>query len=140
MAEVFAGFVAGYLMAIVFTGLGAVMLARARTRVSFLARSLAPNLSWVMLAVPISVFAFLIWTAVGMILGLLYRGAESNIPGAGLGSPNLVFTLAIVLFALANLAVVEVPLRRLHWPLVGMGLAFAAAFGWMLPHLAEAGR
>lgn len=140
MAEVFAGFIAGYLMAVVFTGLGAVMLARSRARSPFLARAIAPNLTPVMLAVPISVFAFLVWTAVGMILGLLYRGAVANLPGAGLGSPNLAFTLAILLFALTNLGMMVMLLRRPNWPLVSMALTFIGAFGWMLPHLAEAAR
>src|SRR3990167_11541140 len=95
MEGVFAGFITGYLMAVVFTGLGSVVLVRARARSAFLARAIAPNLTALMLAVPISIFAFLIWTAVGMVLGLLYRGAEANLPGAGLGSPNPGFTPAL---------------------------------------------
>lgn len=140
MSEIFAGFIAGYLVAVVFTGLGAVMLVRARSRSPFLSRAIAPTLTPIMLAVPISVFAFLIWTALGMILGLLYRGALTNLPGAGLGSPNQSFTLAILLFTLASLGMTGIVLRGLHWPLISVALLFAASFGWLLPYLAETAR
>lgn len=139
MEEVFAGFVAGYLMAIIFTGLGALTLARARVRFPSLARAVTTRLSPVALAVPISLFSFLLWTAAGMILGLVYRGAEANLPEAGLGSPNRVYTAVVLIFALTNLvAVSALGGRRLYWPLIAFFLAFAAVFGWMLPHLAEA--
>lgn len=131
MEEVFAGFVAGYLMAVIFTGLSVLALARARV--------VTTRLSPVALAVPISLFSFLLWTAAGMILGLVYRGAEANLPEAGLGSPNRVFTAVVLIFALTNLvAVSALGGRRLYWPLIAFFLAFAAVFGWMLPHLAQA--
>jgi hypothetical protein len=135
---IFAGFTAGYLMAIVFTWLGAVMLTHARVHFAFLSQGLAGNLSWVALAVPISIFAFLAWTAVGMILGLLYQGAETEFPESGLGSPNRLFTLVIVLFAAMNLVMVQIPLRRLYWPVIVFAFAFVVSFGWIMPHIAEA--
>jgi hypothetical protein len=136
--EVFAGFTAGYLMAIVFTWLGAVMLTHARTRFAFLSQGVAARLSWVALTVPISMFAFLLWTAIGMVLGLLYKGAETNFPDAGLGSPNLLFTLAIIIFAVTNLIMVQIPLRRPYWPVITLALTFLISFGWVMPYMAQA--
>src|SRR4030042_1668129 len=98
MAEVFAGFVCGYAVALLFTPLVALMVIDARSRMPYLAKAIAPNISAVALTVPISLFAFLIWTAIGMVLGLLYRGAEQNIPQGGLGSPNLLYTALVVSF------------------------------------------
>ena len=58
MAEAFAGFVVGYAFSLLFTGVAAVMVIDARSRVPFLSRAIAPNISAVQLAVPISLMAF----------------------------------------------------------------------------------
>jgi hypothetical protein len=139
MAEVFSGFVMGYAMSLVFTALAAVMVVRARSRLPSLAKAIAPNLSVVMLAVPISILAFLLWTMIGLILGLLYRGALDHLSGAGLGSPNWPFTLGVILFTLAFLAVILYAWRRLPWQVLVMAVMFLGLFGWAMPYLAETG-
>jgi hypothetical protein len=139
MAEVFAGFVCGYAVALVFTPLVALMIISARSRVPFLAKAIASNISAVALTVPISLFAFLIWTAIGMVLGLLYRGAEQNIPQGGLGSPNLLYTALVVSFGISALILIALGLRRLPWSVLVIGAAFVGGFGWAMPYLARAG-
>jgi hypothetical protein len=139
MAEVFAGFVCGYAVALVFTPLVALMIINARSRVPYLAKAIAPNISAVALTVPISLFAFLIWTAIGMVLGLLYRGAEQNIPQGGLGSPNLLYTALVVSFGVSALMLIALGLRRLPWSMLVIGAAFVGGFGWAMPYLAQAG-
>jgi hypothetical protein len=139
MAEVFAGFVCGYAVALVFTPLVALMIINARSRVPYLAKAIAPNISAVALTVPISLFAFLIWTAIGMVLGLLYRGAEQNIPQGGLGSPNLLYTALVVSFGVSTLMLIALGLRRLPWSMLVIGVAFVGGFGWAMPYLARAG-
>ena len=139
MAEVFAGFVCGYAIALLFTPLVALTIISARSRVPFLAKAIAPNISAVALTVPISLFAFLIWTAIGMVLGLLYRGAEQNIPQGGLGSPNLLYTALILSFGMSALMIIALGLRRLPWQVLVIGVAFVGGFGWAMPYLARAG-
>jgi len=139
MAEVFAGFVCGYAVALLFTPLVALTIVNARSRIPYLAKAIAPNISAVALTVPISLFAFLIWTAIGMVLGLLYRGAEQNIPQGGLGSPNLLYTALVVSFGVSALMLIALALRRLPWQVAVMGLAFVGGFGWAMPYLARAG-
>jgi len=139
MAEVFAGFVCGYAVALIFTPVVALTIIRARSRVPYLAKAIAPNISAVALTVPISLFAFLIWTAIGMVLGLLYRGAEQNIPQGGLGSPNLLYTALVVSFGASALMLIALGLRRLPWPVLVIGVAFVGGFGWAMPYLARAG-
>jgi hypothetical protein len=139
MAEVFAGFVCGYAVALVFTPLVALMIINARSRVPYLAKAIAPNISAVALTVPISLFAFLIWTAIGMVLGLLYRGAEQNIPQGGLGSPNLLYTALVASFGVSALMLIALGLRRLPWSVLVIGVAFVGGFGWAMPYLAQAG-
>ena len=139
MAEVFAGFVCGYAVALVFTPLVALMVVRARSRIPYLAKAIAPNISAVALTVPISLVGFLIWTAVGMVLGLLYRGAEQNAPDGGLGSPNLLYTALVLAFGGSALVLVALGLRRLPWPVAVIGVVVVGTFGWAMPYLARAG-
>jgi len=139
MAEVFAGFVCGYAVALVFTPLVALMIVRARSRIPYLAKAIAPNISAVALTVPISLVGFLIWTAVGMVLGLLYRGAEQNTPDGGLGSPNLLYTALVLAFGGSALVLVALGLRRLPWPVAVIGVVAVGTFGWAMPYLARAG-
>jgi glucan phosphoethanolaminetransferase (alkaline phosphatase superfamily) len=138
MEEVFAGFVSGYIMALIFSGLAALMVVERRSRIPYLAKVIAPNLSPVALAVPISLIAFLLWTAIGMLFGLLYRYAMQEAPGGGLGSPNLLYTLLIMTFAGLILTAIVASFRRLPWQVAVIGLSFIVLFGWVLPLLAQA--
>ena len=139
VAAVLAGFVMGYAFSLLFTAFASVMLVSARSRVPYLAKAIAPNISAVMLAVPVSMVAFLGWTLVGLVLGLLYRGASDNLPGGGLGSPNWPFTLGVLLAGLAFLAVVAYAWRRLPWQVLFLTATFVGLFGWAMPYLAQAG-
>ena len=139
MAEVFSGFVIGYAMSLIFTPIVAVWTVRARSRVPYLAKAIAPNISAVMLAVPISIGAFLAWTLVGMVLGLVYRALRLNLSAAGLGSPNWPFTLGVLLAGLAFLAIVLYAWQRLPRPVLALAAAFVGLFGWGMPYLAEVG-
>ena len=139
MAEVFAGFVVGYAFALVFTGVTAVMVIDARSNVPYLAKAIAPNISAVQLAVPISILAFLLWTLVGLVLGALYRAARLNLEGGGLGSPNWPYTAGVALATALVLAVVWYAWRRVTLPVALTAVAFAAMFGWGMPHLASLG-
>jgi hypothetical protein len=138
MEEVFAGFVSGYIMALIFTGLAALMIVQARSRIPYLVKAIAANISAIALTVPISLIAFLLWTAIGMFLGLLYRYTLEEAPGDGLGSPNLLYTLLIISFAGLTLTAIVAAFRRLPWQVAAMGLSFIAIFGWVLPRLAQA--
>src|SRR3972149_1911940 len=84
-AEALAGFVVGYAFSLLFTGVTAMMVIDARSRVPFLSRAIAPNISAVQLAVPISLMAFVAWTLGGLLLGLIYRAARLNLAGGGEG-------------------------------------------------------
>ena len=139
MAEAFAGFVVGYAFSLLFTGVAAMMVIDARSDVPFLSRAIAPNISAVQLAVPISLMAFVAWTLVGLLLGLAYRAARLNLAGGGLGSPNWPFTLGVLVVTVAFLAVVYYAWRRPRWPVLLTAAAFAGMFGWGMPHLAELG-
>ncbi len=139
MAEVFSGFVVGYAFSLVFTAVAAVMVIEARGDIPFLTRAIAPNISAIQLAVPMSLLAFLWWTVAGLLLGLFYRAARLHLAGGGLGSPNWPFTLAVLLTTAGFLVVVYYARRGIRWPVLLTAAAFAGMFGWVMPHLAELG-
>ena len=138
MGELFAGSLTGYAMALVFTGAAARLVVAARSRFTFLSRAIAPNLGAVMLAVPISILSFLVWTLVGILLGLIYRAAVQAVSWEGLGSPNWPFTLGILIVGLLFPAVVFYGWRAVRWEVAVITASFVGLFGWALPHAAEA--
>ncbi|HXG36736.1 MAG TPA: hypothetical protein VNL15_07190 [Dehalococcoidia bacterium] len=139
MAEVFSGFVIGYGLSLAFSWLAAVMLLEARARSPYLGRAISANINVFMLSIPISILAFLFWTALGMIMGLLYRGAEANIPAGGLGSPNLVFTMSVAVSGLTILAVAWYAWQRFPpWRVTAFVVLSAALFGWAMPYMSRA--
>ena len=136
MAELFSGIIAGYAMALVFTALSAHLIVNTHGQVALLTKTVFPNISSMMLAVPISIFSFIIWTLIGILLGFLYRGiADKWISMGGLGSPNWPFTISVCLFSLLALLFIAYIWRVLHWQVIVMIIAFAALFGWALPHM-----
>ena len=139
MAEVFAGFVCGYGLALLLTPLAAVALVRARVSSSQLQQVVPEGTSLIAVSVILHTFAFLLLTALGMVLGLVLFGLEDRSPSGGLGSPNQAFTV----FILSATAIACVPLAlvlpSLRKPLLASGLVFAAIFGWLMPWLAQWG-
>ncbi len=136
MAEVFAGFVSGYGLALVITPVAAVALVRARLSSPLLRQVMPQGTSLVAVSVILHTFAFLVLTALGLLLGVLLGGLEDRSPAGGLGSPNRVFTgfiLAATAIAVGPLALFVPGLRR---PLLAAGLLFAGIFGWLMPYLA----
>ena len=76
------------------------------------------------------------WAVMGGILALLYRVCLEQAPGGGLGSPNLVYTLAILGIALALAAPLAIVFRRMLIGVLTITLTFLAIFGWFLPYFA----
>ncbi|MGB3129132.1 MAG: LPXTG cell wall anchor domain-containing protein, partial [Dehalococcoidia bacterium] len=78
-----------------------------------------------------------VWVLLGAIAGLASRLVDDSFPNAGLGSPNFVFTVAILcLAALATLILLLIR-KRLIWLGLLINIAFAGIFGWLLPLLAN---
>lgn len=137
MAELIAGTACGFLMGSVTVVVGALMLYHATSLFVILERLLpkgitpTPVLALMALAVPV------LWGMAGSLLGLTYNLVKAFLPGAGLGSPNLVFTAAMLVMAFTSaLAALAVSTRHLRGFLT-MALFFAAIFGWLLPYLAS---
>lgn len=137
MNEVVAGAASGFLMGLVFITVGIFMLL-------FLAKTPPPLLKYaleqtpmVSLAVPLAALAFAFWGVVGLVMGAMYGVALRVAPGGGMGSPNMAFTLAIVVVGLAAFLPFLIVGRRVVYHLLAMSGGFLAVFGWFLPYFAS---
>ncbi len=136
MAEVFAGLICGYALALVATPVAAIALVRARTTNEQLRRLVPPGTSLVAISIILHGFAMLTLTALGILLGLLLLGIENGNPAGGLGSPNRVFTAFIIATSVIAVAPLALLSRAPRLPLLAGGLLFAGVFGWLMPYLA----
>ncbi|MBI5287684.1 MAG: hypothetical protein HY873_01790 [Chloroflexi bacterium] len=137
MAEVFAGFVVGFAFSIIVAPIGAIMLVRSSRETGMAQRFAPEGTNVVALAMVVHFGAFLVLTAVGMVMGLALHGIEARRPDGGLGSPNLVYTVLV----LALVAALVVPMLLAPWRRFAVGAAMLAVllFGWAVPWLAQAG-
>jgi hypothetical protein len=139
VAEVFAGFVCGYGLALIATPVAALALVRSRASSPLVARVFPEGTSLAAISILLHMFGFLLFTALGLLLGMLLSGLEDRSPEGGLGSPNRAFTA----FILAACAIAVVPpaavFARLRAPLLASGLLLAGVFGWLMPYLSLLG-
>ena len=135
MAEVFAGFVCGYLLALISTPLLAIVLLRLRTGSELLGRLLPPGVSALSLSVLLHGALFLFWTAAGILLGLVLLAMGDA--GDAVGSLNPPFSLFVAGLTLALAAPVVIVLRAVRRPALICAVAAVLVFGWLMPYMAE---
>lgn len=135
MAEVFAGFVAGYGLALLTTPILAYLLFRVRAGSELLMRLFPSEAPMVAVAMLIHGALTFVLTALGIVFGLVLlamEGAEGAI-----GSPNWPFTLFVAALTLAGVAPIFALLRPLRRGIAGYSVLFVAIFGWLMPYLAD---
>jgi hypothetical protein len=138
VAELFAGWVIGYALALLLAPAAAIALVRSSARGGFAQRLAPPGTSAIALAVVLHLGAVLVLTAIGLVLGMVLAGLEDRRPDGGLGSPNVVYTLIVLaLAAVVVIPVLVVPAVRR--PAIAAAVVFAVLFGWAMPWLARAG-
>ena len=138
MAEVLAGWIVGFALSIAVSPLGAWAMINANQQEGFARRIAPPGTNVVALSVALHLAALLIFTALGMVLGLALAGIEDRRPDGGLGSPNVVYTtLVIALTAVLVIPTLALPAARRY--AVAAAVTFALAFGWAMPWLAMLG-
>lgn len=98
-------------------------------------RTLLERVSPMMLTMGVAVLSYPVWVLVGVLLGLTYALVEEAEFVEGIGSPNLVFTVFIVLIGASMAVPLMVLLRRVAWAVGLLVLVFVALFGWALPYL-----
>lgn len=128
------GAMIGLLMASIFITLGELML-------FFLYKNRTPAMEPFFEKVPpsqlamgIVAVAYPAWAGIGALFALLFLISVREAPGGGLGSPNLVFTVAVVVMSLMMAAPIMYLLRRVVMGVVALTITFIGLFGWFLPY------
>ena len=137
LMDLLAGLVCGLIMGTVFLGVAVYLLWSKEDLYDRLKERLPEAFppGFVMLAAVIGVPPGC--GLLGGLAGVLYHVAEDTTPDGGLGSPNLVFTIAVLGIAvLIGLIVFLLRTRSARIAAVVL-TAFAAIFGWALPYLAN---
>ena len=136
MAEVFAGFLCGYVSALVLTPILALSLLKVRATSELGNRLLPPGTSAVGLMVILHTGMAIFWTGAGLLLGLVLKGMNDGHRVHFLLIRNVAFTLFVAGLALAAVApIVLLSSRYRRSAFVGGGLV-ALLFGWLMPYLA----
>jgi hypothetical protein len=138
MTVVIAGSASGFIMALVFAAAGAVMLFSIAKDPPPAFRLIFEKFRPATLGMAMVTLGYPVWGIIGTLMGLLYRISSEEAPGPGMGSPNMVFTLAVVAMAVMMAAPFAVLLRRHLVGVLIIALAFMGLFGWFLPFFIEA--
>jgi hypothetical protein len=135
VAEVFAGFIAGYALAVITTPMLSFLLIRLRLESDLMGRLLPEGTSAVGLSVLLHGGLALFWTAMGILLGLvLYAMRDAGGALGSLNGPYTLFVAAIFVMIGAPLFTFIAPARRLVATSVALAIL---VFGWLTPYLAE---
>ena len=137
MTELVAGTASGLLMASIFVCGGVLTLFPLVKDPSPQFQALMDRTPPGTLVIGMTVLAYPVWGIIGAIGGILYGISVEQVPGRGLGSPNLAFTVAVVVVGVMMAAPFAVLLRRVIAGVLTITLAFIGVFGWFLPYFAE---
>lgn len=137
MEALLAGYVAGVAMGLVALGLYAPQVVGQRELLRGLQGRFPSGTSLPLLTAAGALFVQSLWSLLGLALGGVYWAIQARAQD-GLGSPAWGFSLTMLALALLA-AAAAVTVQPAWWRRVGLNaLLFAAAFGWLLPNLAEA--
>ncbi len=135
--DILAGVVCGLAMGTICLGVGIYILMSNRDMYDRLSKFLPQGFSPTVVMLGLVIGVPPVGVLLGAIAGLASRLVDDSFPNAGLGSPNFVFTVAILcLAALATLILLLIR-KRLVWLGLLINIAFAGIFGWLLPLLAN---
>jgi hypothetical protein len=135
VAEVFAGFVAGFALSLITTPLLAFTLLSMRAGNGAISRLWPAEANLVAVSMVLHGFTAFALTALGIVLGLVLLGMVGAAVGAGsLNAPFTLFVAALVLAIFAPLVAIMAPLRR---QLIAYAFVTVLVYGWLMPYLAD---
>ena len=136
MSMVIAGTASGLLMGSIFICAGVIML-------FVIVKDPPPGFAPILERFPpgaivlsVTVMAYPVWGIIGAVMGLLYKISIEQAPGSGIGSPNMVFTLGVVVVSVMMAAPFVILLWRVVAGVLAIAISFIALFGWFLPFFA----
>ncbi len=134
MSQVFAGFVAGYGLALLTTPILAYIMVRMRAGSPFLTRLFPREAPMVAIALLLHGALTFTLTGLGLVMGLVLL-AMKDANGA-LGSQNWPFTLFVAAMTLAGVAPIFAIFRPFRRGILAYSVLFIVVFGWLMPYLA----
>jgi hypothetical protein len=137
VTQVVAGVFSGLLMASATVAIGPIMLFYLAKDPSPFFRALLLRIPPVYMTMGLVVLAYPTWIAVGAVAGLLYGISDVEAPRGGIGSSNLLFTLAILVVAIMMAPPLAILLRKVVLGVAAMTVLFVGIFGWLLPFMAR---
>ena len=138
MAVVIAGAASGVIMALAFATVSAFMLFGIVKNPPEGYKAILNRFPPGTLVMTTVTLGYPVWLIIGTVIALLYRISSQQVPGAGLGSPNLVFTVSILACSILLPAPFIVLVKPLRNGLLIVSVVFAGVFGWFMPILVEA--
>ncbi len=139
MTVVVAGMASGMVMALVFVSVWVFTLLSIAKNPSPQAEAIFKKFPANNMALAGAVFAYPAWTLIGTVLGLFYHVSTQQAPGGGMGSPNMLFTIAVVAATGVSVLPLFVFFWRFYRGLLVLTLGFVGVFGWFLPYFVSAG-
>jgi hypothetical protein len=135
--DIIAGAFTGLLLAAITVAVGPILLFRMAKNPTPFFRSLLERVPPIYMTMGIVVMAYPVWTVVGVATGILYGVSVEAAPGGGLGSSNLVFTVAATAILVMMAAPFAVLLKNARLGIGVTTLVLVGMFGWLLPFLAR---
>jgi len=137
MAQVFAGFLCGFALSIIATPPFAVWVLNSRDDIPFVRSAVPKGMPVTLLSIPILSVFFLIWTELGLVLGMVLLAADKTNSTGGLGSPNLLFTVIVLLTAFIIFLPFFSLVRSARRLALFLAVSYVVLFGWATPILAH---
>ncbi len=136
MSAILAGTAGGMLMASIFICAASFMLFSLVQKPTPVFERIFDRFPPQKVMLSIVALAYPIWGIIGAIMGILYVVSVEQAPGGGLGSPNQVFTVGVLVVTATMAAPIAVLLRQVLIGIIAIAAASAGVFGWMLPYFA----
>ncbi len=137
MKQLLAGLASGSFMASVFVAVGSSMVFAFAKDPPPIMRALLDRFQPVYLVMPVVILSYPVFGIVGILLALLLKAAEEVAPSGGLGSSNLVFTIAVASVTATVAGLLFYLTKRARIEIAIAGVTFGGVYGWLLPFLAR---
>jgi hypothetical protein len=132
-----AGAFSGLFMAAITVVAGPIMLFRMAKNHSPSFLALQARIPPIYMTMGIVATAYPGWAIIGVTTGILYSISAQEWPGSGLGSSNLVYTVAVTAILVIMAAPFAVLLKKNRRAIAAATLLMVVVFGWLLPFLAR---
>ncbi len=138
LQDILAGVICGLVLSTVILA-DSVFLLKVRQDVhEYLTRVLKPPFTPLTIMLGVVFGAPPLFGLLGAAGGLIYNIINDSSSDGGLGSPNLIFTLAVLsIAAILSLIILITRSKLIIIPGIITSIAFAGIFGWILPLLAN---